>query len=90
MELSSRIRLRHLRAFLALSKHGSVTRAAGALNTVQPSLSRTLRELEDELKQPLFGRTANGIIMTRAGEMLHRRFGARDGFLWHGSLPFFA
>ena len=72
MKLPSRIRMRHLRAFLALSDHGSVTRAATALNTVQPSVSRTLRELEDELSQSLFERTAHGMIMTRAGEMLHR------------------
>lgn len=72
MKIPNRVRLRHIRCFLSVAEHGSVTKAAAALNTVQPALSRTLRELEAELGQPLFERTAKGLVPTQAGETLRR------------------
>ena len=66
-----RIRMRHLRCFLAVAHHGSVTRAAEALGTVQPSVSRSLRELEDELGHPLFDRGANGLALNSAGQTFY-------------------
>ncbi|WP_205853309.1 LysR substrate-binding domain-containing protein [Zhengella mangrovi] len=72
MKTTNRIRLRHIRCFLALAELGSMTRAAAALNTVQPALSRTLRELETELGQSLFERTGQGLVLSRAGETFRR------------------
>ena len=69
---SGRIRMRHLRCFLAVARLGSVTRAAEDLNTVQPSVSRSLRELEEELATPLFDRTATGLVMNAAGHSFFR------------------
>lgn len=66
--METRIRLRHLRCFQAIAQHKSLTRAAEALNTVQPALSRSLRELEEELGQPLFHRTAQGMVLTPQGQ----------------------
>jgi LysR family pca operon transcriptional activator len=68
--MSKRIGLRHLRHFLTVADKKSMTRAAEALNTVQPALSRSLRELENDLETPLFHRTPQGMILTRAGEDL--------------------
>jgi len=68
--MSKRIGLRHLRHFLTMSEHLSMTRAAEALNTVQPALSRSLRELEAQLDTPLFHRTPQGLVLTPAGEDL--------------------
>ncbi|WP_323034773.1 LysR substrate-binding domain-containing protein [Pararhodobacter sp.] len=68
--MTKRIGLRHLRHFLAVAESKSMTRAAEALNTVQPALSRSLRELETELGAPLFHRTSQGMILTRSGEEL--------------------
>lgn len=65
---AGRIRFRHLRCFLAVAQHGSATKAAGELNTSQPALSRSLRELEQEIGQPLFVRTGSGLALTPAGE----------------------
>ncbi|QDZ03323.1 LysR family transcriptional regulator [Nitratireductor mangrovi] len=67
--------MRHLRCFVEVARHGSITRAAQALNTVQPSLSRTLRELEDEIGGALFERTGRGLVLTSAGEILMRHVG---------------
>jgi LysR family hca operon transcriptional activator len=59
--------LRHLRYFVAVAEAGSLTVAAGKLNTSQPSLSRQIRDLEDEVGAPLLTRRARGIELTPAG-----------------------
>src|ERR1700760_2677482 len=60
--------LRHLRYFVAVAEEGSVTLAAEKrLHTAQPSLSRQLRDLEQEVGVQLFTRGARGIELTRPG-----------------------
>lgn len=60
--------LRHLRYFVAVAEAGSLTVAAEKrLFTAQPSLSRQLRDLEQEVGAPLFVRRARGIELTPAG-----------------------
>lgn len=70
--LPNAIKLRHLQCFVAVARERSVTKAAQKLATVQPALSRTLRELEEELGKKLFERTRDGLILTEAGETLYR------------------
>ena len=60
--------LRHLRYFVAVAEAGSLTVAAEqGLHTSQPSLSRQIRDLEDEVGAQLLTRTARGIELTPAG-----------------------
>jgi LysR family hca operon transcriptional activator len=60
--------LRHLRYFVAVAEAGSLTVAAEQrLHTSQPSLSRQIRDLEDEVGAQLLTRTARGIELTPAG-----------------------
>jgi len=62
------IELRHLRYFIAVAEAGSVTVAAARkLHTSQPSLSRQIRDLEDEVGAALLTRGARGIELTPAG-----------------------
>ena len=61
--------LRHLRYFIAAADAGSLTVAAEQkLNTSQPSLSRQIRDLEDEVGVQLIERSAHGIELTAAGK----------------------
>jgi len=60
--------LRHLRYFVAVAEAGSLTVAAlQKLHTSQPSLSRQIRDLEDEVGAQLLRRRARGIELTPAG-----------------------
>src|SRR6202521_1920177 len=60
--------LRHLRFFVAVAEAGSLTVAAERkLHTSQPSLSRQIRDLEDEVGVQLLTRRARGIELTPAG-----------------------
>jgi LysR family hca operon transcriptional activator len=60
--------LRHLRYFVAVAEAGSLTVAADRkLHTSQPSLSRQIRDLEDEVGAQLMTRAARGIELTPAG-----------------------
>jgi LysR family transcriptional regulator, hca operon transcriptional activator len=60
--------LRHLRYFVAVADAGSLTVAAQRkLHTSQPSLSRQIRDLEEEVGAQLLTRSARGIELTPAG-----------------------
>jgi LysR family hca operon transcriptional activator len=66
MELE--MELRHLRYFVAVADAGSLSVAAEEnLHTSQPSLSRQIRDLEDEVGAQLLTRSARGIELTPAG-----------------------
>jgi DNA-binding transcriptional LysR family regulator len=59
-----------LRAFLEVAQAGSLSRAAAALGTSQPTLSRQIATLEAEVGQALFERTTRGMRLTKAGEAM--------------------
>ena len=61
--------LRHLRYFVAVAEAGGLTGAAQRkLHTSQPSLSRQIRDLEEEVGAQLLTRRARGIELTPAGQ----------------------
>jgi len=70
MDWTHRLRLRQLQTILSLARTGNVSRSAQELNTTQPALSKWLKELEAELKLPLFERLARGLRLTSYGEAL--------------------
>lgn len=64
------ISLRQLRAFATIARLGSVRRAASELNVSQPSLSQSLRLLEDVVGCQLLVRDPRGSTVTEAGRQL--------------------
>jgi LysR family cyn operon transcriptional activator len=61
--------LRHLRYFVALADCRSFTRAAERTHVTQSTLSHQIRQLEDEIGQPLFERIGRRVVTTEAGEL---------------------
>lgn len=67
------IDVRQLAQFLAVIEHGSVGRAAAALNITQPALSKSIKGLEEMLQVPLFDRGPTGMTPTVFGRTLEER-----------------
>jgi LysR family transcriptional regulator, cyn operon transcriptional activator len=61
--------LRHLRYFVSLADCLSFTRAAERVHVTQSTLSHQIKQLEDELGQPLFERIGKRVVTTEAGEL---------------------
>ncbi len=59
-----------LRPFEAAARLGSISAAARELGVTQPAISRHLAQLETDLRQTLFERTARGLRLTEAGRAL--------------------
>ena len=65
--------LRHLRLFLAVAEHGSITRAAALGRVSQPAVTQAIAGLERAAAAPLFRRTPQGLFPTPAGAALAAR-----------------
>ena len=65
--------LRVLRYFLTVAREENITRAAALLHVTQPTLSRQLMQLEDELGVKLFHRSRYRIVLTDDGIVLLQR-----------------
>ena len=65
--------LRVLNYFLAVAREENITKAAQMLHVTQPTLSRQMMQLEEELGVKLFVRSSHSIILTEDGMLLKRR-----------------
>ena len=65
--------IRVLRYFLAVAREGSVTGAANLLHVTQPTLSRQLKDLEEELGTKLLVRHSHSVSLTPDGMRLRKR-----------------
>lgn len=62
-----------MRYFLTVAREGNITKAADVLHVTQPTLSRQLKDLEQELGKKLFIRSSHSIILTDEGMLLRNR-----------------
>ncbi len=67
------MKLHHLRNVVAVVERGSLRAGAKHLGLAQPAVSRSIKELEQELGIVLFERSKFGMTLTRAGEVFFRR-----------------
>ena len=65
--------LRTLSYFLAVAREQNMTEAANVLHVTQPTLSRQIADLEDELGKKLFTRTSRNTLLTEDGIHLCQR-----------------
>jgi DNA-binding transcriptional LysR family regulator len=66
----ARLQLTELTAFVAVAEHRSFTKAAVQVGIAPPTMSQTIRALEDRLGVRLFNRTTRSVALTEAGERL--------------------
>ena len=64
---------RILQYFLTVAREGNITKAAELLHITQPTLSRQLMQLEEEMGVQLFERSQHRLKLTQAGELLVHR-----------------
>lgn len=65
--------IRTLRYFMEIAREENMTRAAEHLHISQPSLSKEIKKLEEELGHPLFVRTNKSMLLTDDGMLLRKR-----------------
>ncbi|MBR6951953.1 MAG: LysR family transcriptional regulator [Oscillospiraceae bacterium] len=65
--------IRTLKYFLAVAREENMSRAAAQLHVTQPTLSKALKALEDELGKKLFTRHSFSISLTDEGVLLRSR-----------------
>jgi LysR family transcriptional regulator of gallate degradation len=80
----NRITRPQLQSLIAVSEHPSFDAAARSLKISQPSLHRSARELERELRRSLYRRTATGVTTTAYGSELARRVQVALGEIEYG------
>jgi LysR family pca operon transcriptional activator len=82
--IAGRIKYRQIARFLEVSERRSFVRAAEALHSTQPAVSKTIAELEDSLGVVLFERSRRGVRLTSYGEAFRRHAGASIAALRQG------
>ena len=70
---ASLLQLRVLQYFLAAAREENITKAAAFLHITQPTLSRQLMQMEEELGVKLFRRGKHNILLTEEGMLLRSR-----------------
>ncbi len=65
--------IRQLKSLVEVVRRGGFSAAAESLNATQPTVSKTVKLLEDEVGLPLLERSRQGVRLTQAGEIVYRR-----------------
>lgn len=66
------INFEYYKIFYVIAKNRNITKAANELNISQPSISRMLKSMEDQMNTKLFIRKTKGVILTNEGRELYR------------------
>ncbi len=66
------INFEYYKVFYIIAKNRNITKAANELNITQPSISRMLKTMEEQMNTKLFIRKTKGVILTQEGQELYR------------------
>lgn len=77
------MKLSHIRDILAVAETGSLRAASRKLGITQPTMTRSIRDTENELGTWLFTRHAHGVMLTEAGRLFVRRATAIQSEIRH-------
>lgn len=69
------INFEYYKVFYIIAKNRNITKAANELNITQPSISRMLKTMEEQMNTKLFIRKIKGVILTQEGQELYRLIG---------------
>ncbi len=64
------VEFRHLKYIAAVAEEGNITRAADRLHVAQPSLSKQIKDIEDQIGFSIFARERDGVRVTPSGQMI--------------------
>jgi len=67
------VKICHIRDVIAVAESGSLRAASRKLGITQPSITRSIRDTENELGLSLFTRRSNGVSLTEAGRLFVQR-----------------
>lgn len=63
--------INQLKYFVVVANQESITKASNILYVSQPAVSKTIKQLEDELDTKLFDRTGRTLKLNRAGKLFY-------------------
>ena len=75
----------YYRVFYYVSKYENLTKAAAALKTSQPAVTRTIQNLENELGCRLFTRSKTGVKLTPEGSTFYEYIAAGCSQFFRGA-----
>ena len=67
------INLELYKVFLSVAKNGNITKAANELMISQPGVSKSIKNLEEQLNCSLFVRTKSGVYLTEEGKLFYSK-----------------
>jgi DNA-binding transcriptional LysR family regulator len=67
------MRLSQLQDFIAVAESGSIRAGAKVRDVSAPAITKSIRQLEEELHVPLLTRTTRGVVLSRFGDAFLRR-----------------
>lgn len=65
------INFEYYRVFYTVATYGNITKASEVLNISQPAISKSIKNLENQLGGQLFVRTKRGVVLTEEGEAFY-------------------
>ncbi|EHJ08950.1 cidABC operon transcriptional activator CidR [Staphylococcus simiae] len=63
--------IKHMKYFIEVVKQGGMTNASKSLYIAQPTISKAIKDIENEMATPLFDRSKRHLILTDAGQIFY-------------------